>query len=192
MSDIEQKLALSAQDVISGLTGLAETEILDVISSAIGMIKDPENLSKLKDIVDPQAPEEAAPLTEQAVVKNSADEDEGFKNLALSSRIEELEAKLKLAATETEFTSLLQAGKVVEAQRAAYLSDNCYEFAKNSQQLNLSAQGSSAPIISDVDQAYAKLSEQAEKIRTELKLSASESMSKARYENQDLVRIIEA
>lgn len=111
-------------------------------------------------------------------------------NKKLNEQVEKLASELKVAneklaevqaqkekdAKETEFNKLLSEGKVVPAQKEAFLKGDMAEFIKNTQKVNLTEQGNSQEGTSETvteteDQKIEKISAEAKKLAEEKKIS---------------------
>ena len=111
-------------------------------------------------------------------------------NTKLNEQVEKLASELKIAneklaeiqaakekeVKEQEFSKLLAEGKVVPAQKEAFLKCDMAEFIKNTQKVNLteqgdSQQGTSEQVTETEDQKIEKLNIEAKKLAEEKKIS---------------------
>ena len=63
------------------------------------------------------------------------------ETLSLSEKVKELENKLELNEKSSKFNVMLAEGRVVEAQRDAFISGDMIKFAENAGEINLSEKG---------------------------------------------------
>jgi hypothetical protein len=134
-----------------------------------------------------------------------AEEDEKEKEIvALKAQLEEMKAKCaayeieagkskaaaELAERNSAFNKLMSEGKVVEAQRQAFMDNDAVKLAELSQPVNLGSQGNGAPppaaTGSDPSAEVIKLAEQI-LVKKEAK-TLSEAISKALHENPELAK----
>ena len=95
----------------------------------------------------------------------------------LVSEIKELKDSAELSAKEEKFKTMLSEGKVVPAQKDAWIKGDLEEFAKNSikTELNLDEKGSGKE---EEDKTEDVLLEQAKKLSEEKKITEAEAISK--------------
>lgn len=110
-------------EITKGLQNLSEDEKLQ-IAEKIGL--------DLKDLADAK---------KQLSEGNIALTELKAENTKLSDSINEIQNKLVLAEKETSFTKMLANGKVVEAQRVAFMEGDFAKFAEGAIALNLKGQG---------------------------------------------------
>lgn len=119
-------------------------------------------------------------------------EDMKKKLSEMEAENKKLREQIQLNEKESSFNVLLAEGKVVEAQRDAYVSGDFNKFVEQSVSINLSESGSGANNEEKMtaEKANLKLSEIAEKISEEKGISYSDALSFAIDENPELADIV--
>lgn len=108
------------------------------------------------------------------------------------AEIAELKGKIELQEKQASFNVLLSEGKVVEAQRDAYVEGDFKKFVEQSVSINLNESGSGLDNDEKLssEKANMKLSELADKIVEEKGISYSDALSYAIDENPELAKLI--
>lgn len=134
-----------------------------------------------------KASEEALQLAEK--VKADAEAKLSEKDLQLKKLSEDVTALKTEVETEkkkAKFDAMFSEGKVVEAQRKAFMEGDMETFVANAVKLNLSEQGTGADDTAEADTAIIKLNEKAEEIVKSRNVTFSEAFKIARKENPKL------
>ena len=101
-----------------------------------------------------------------------------------------LKLELEAAKKKAVFDKMLSEGKVVEAQREAYLANDMVTFAERAKPVNTIPAGTKAQEapVSSGKTAAAEILELAEKLVSEGQISLSAAISKVRHEKPELVK----
>jgi phage I-like protein len=127
---------------------LSEVEMDEILKQIMALLKveSPDGViaAMERQMTDVKTLEEKVAELEAKMTEEPKEEEVVLEDLEKEGLIAELaDLKAKLAKTEkdSEFNVLLSEGKVVEAQRKAYLTNDVKELVKNAQAINLSEQG---------------------------------------------------
>jgi phage I-like protein len=164
--DMEKKL-MDAEKQLGDYKKLMEDNGVDSVEGLMKMIAD------LKAKVEGMKPSEV----ELGDMKKELSE--------MKTKNSDLEKKIQLSEKETEFTKLLTEGKVVAAQREAFIEGNVVKFAELSQVVKTQEQGhggASSP-AADVEEEILK---EAMKLSEEKKLSMKDAISEVLLTNKSL------
>lgn len=123
------------------------------------------------------------------------------QSVEMKSKLDSLEAEVKKASEEKElaekkakFDKLLTEGKVVEAQRDAFMSGDAIKLAELAQNVKLTEKGTAETNVegpSNKEEAEKKILELAEKKLAEKQVKTiGEGILSARKENPELVKLI--
>lgn len=105
----------------------------------------------------------------------------------MKSKYAENEKKMAENEKAGKFNKLLSDGKVVEAQRDAFMSDDMVKFSELAQNLNLDPKGTSDQGKGEpIENAQEKILELSEKMANELKISMNEAMVRILKSNKEL------
>ena len=179
---------------------------MDSILESIGNLTDEEKivlLGKLQGMIKTEEKEEIITSDHKDDMSGHKDDKEMSKDKDMSEKdseeVEKLKSKIALQEKELHFSELLINGKVVPAQKEAFLSDDIVGVINNSssKEINLSQESSSEiPVepkkekIDSPEIAQEKLSLIASDLRKEnSSLDFSDSMKEAVRRNPDLSKI---
>jgi hypothetical protein len=147
---LKEKTMLDFNDILESVGTLSEDEKLQLGEKLGFSVKASEVEKKLSDA------EEAKKLAETKANKEASEVKK------LSDEVKKLSDDLAKKEKDNKFTVMLTEGKVVEAQREAYMNGDMVKFAENAVSVNLSEQGSGSDEGTESDVAEKKLNELAE------------------------------
>jgi len=206
LKSIELAEIFSDSDIESETNNNLKLNNMDSILESIGNLTDEEKivlLGKLQGMIKTEEKEEIVTSDHKDDMSGHKDDKEMSKDKDMSEKdseeMEKLKSKIALQEKELHFSELLINGKVVPAQKEAFLSDDIVGVINNSssKEINLSQESSSeVPVepkkekIDCAEKAQEKLSLIASDLRKEnSSLDFSDSMKEALRKNPDLSKI---
>lgn len=141
--------ALTNRPVVKNMTPaitLGEIKMDEMVKTLMEMMK-VEDASQLEEKVKQMMEKElelSAKLAEYEKAKEETVLEEDKKEeeiVSLSEKVKELTTKLELGEKNSKFNVMLAEGKVVEAQRNAFIGGDMIKFAENAGEINLSERG---------------------------------------------------
>lgn len=183
---------------IEGMPPEAQNEIKEFFEK---QKKEPKkmNFEELLEALKTLSEDQKAQVTKALGVKLSEDNQGDIK---LSEEIKTLKMQLDEKNKEIQFSEMLSTGKVVPAQKDAFLKGDMKAFAEGAVKINLDEKGtqgsgengddksgkSQDPMTAE--QAQDKILELAEAVVEKKKINLSEAIAQVRQENPDLVKKI--
>lgn len=147
------------------------------LQDALGAKDHADAKDKIAAMKGKDKPAEGSPEEEAGESKDEAAAEGDKKMAEMSRKLIEMETKLELKEKETAFAILMSEGKVVEAQRKAFLKGDVAEFAKNAKLIKLSEQGHGGNVEVQSDDAQDVILEKAKKLSEEKKISMGDAIA---------------
>ena len=202
LKSIELAEIFSDSNIESETNNNLKLNNMDSILESIGNLTDEEKivlLGKLQGMIKTEEKEEETVASSDSKDDMSGHKDDKEMSEKDSEEVEKLKSKIALQEKELHFSELLINGKVVPAQKEAFLSDDIVGVINNSssKEINLSQESSSEipaepkkEKIDSPEKAQEKLSLIASDLRKEnSSLDFSDSMKEAVRRNPDLSKI---
>ena len=159
------------ETILQAIGGLSDDQKIQIAEKLDLVTKKIENLDADKKLAD-----DAKKLADDSVIKKLTDE------------VKILKANLDLQQKVAKFNEMFASGKVVEAQRDAYLKGDMIAFAENAVKINLAAAGTSADNVSENQNNAVLFAEKVENYIKENGISYIDAYKIVAKSNPDLLK----
>ncbi len=159
------------ETILQAIGGLSDDQKIQIAEKLDLVTKKIENLDADKKLAD-----DAKKLADDSVIKKLTDE------------VKILKANLDLQQKVAKFNEMFASGKVVEAQREAYLKGDMIAFAENAVKINLVAAGTSADNVSENQNNAVLFAEKVENYIKENGISYIDAYKIVAKSNPDLLK----
>ena len=166
------------ETILQAIGGLSDDQKIQIAEKLDLVTKKIENLDADKKLADDakKLADDAKQLADGSIVKKLTDE------------VKILKANLDLQQKVAKFNEMFASGKVVEAQRDAYLKGDMIAFAENAVKINLVAAGTSADNVSENQNNAVLFAEKVENYIKENGISYIDAYKIVAKSNPDLLK----